>query len=259
MTTPLPTIIRDLEQLELAAEQLDRKTPAAARLALILTDNVMEGIGVRTIKHRFAFDAYVGRAMGFKYPPAKRKQIMSDFGSQMNFLATADVGFLSGDAADGFKRCHSFRNESYHHVRYHEDVIEPIARKYFEHVCEVCERSYGNIMMDMARTEPFLAKHGFTDVKQYADAVKVILTKLPSSRKCSHADLATSLADNLSRRIQRTIASVDSLAQEPYELSRKRRYIIYSSTLLTGQSVASKTTTGQRSGFSGARRNGKRN
>lgn len=219
MATPLPTILRDLEQLELAAEQLDRKTPAAARLALILTDNVMEGIAVRIIKHKFAFDAYIGRAMGFKYPPAKRKRIMSEFGSQMNFLASADVAFLSNKAADGFKRCHSFRNESYHHVRYHEHVIEPIARKYFEHVCEVCQRSHGDIMMDMARTEPFLAKHGFIDVMQYADAVKAILTKLPSGRKCPHPDLAKSLADNLRHRIRRTIESVDSLAEEPYGLS----------------------------------------
>ncbi|MGD8453648.1 MAG: hypothetical protein PVJ57_17685 [Phycisphaerae bacterium] len=218
MITSFPTIVRDLEQLELAAELLDRKTPTAARLALILIDNVMEGIAVRIIKHKFAVDAYVGRAVGFKYPPRTRKRITSDFDSKVSFLAVTDAGVVDREAAEAAKRIHSFRNESYHHVRYHEDVIEHVARKYFEYACRVCSRSHGNVMVDMSCNEPLFARHGFTDASQYPDGANSILACLAKGRSCEHNDLAQALAGNLSRRIGETIGQVDSLAKEPYGL-----------------------------------------
>jgi hypothetical protein len=224
MTTPLKEIIRDLEQLELAADQLDKKTPAGARLALILTDNTVEGIAIRIAKHKFALDAYVGRAVGFKYPPSVREKISEDFGEKMKFLASQNVQFLSKKAASAFKVLHSFRNDSYHHWRYHEDVIEPIARKYFRLACDVYARSYGDILIDMGRTEPFMERYGFTEPLAYHEGAKAILAGFPTGKECSHQELAKALSDNLSRRVKDTIDQIDSLAEEPYQLAPEETF-----------------------------------
>ena len=57
------TILPQFEQLEQAAELLDKCSPACARLALILVDNIAEVVMYQRARHEFAMDRAFGEVI----------------------------------------------------------------------------------------------------------------------------------------------------------------------------------------------------
>ena len=129
-----------IEQLDLAAEQLEIDDPNYARFGLMLTDNALE-----LSLHRLAGQEQV-RAVSMRWKPdyahphAKKLSaaLGQDFGAKVG-LAQA-LGHLTEEEARTVRAGHTFRNETYHVGVSHEEVLLEVARFYFKVACEVMER-----------------------------------------------------------------------------------------------------------------------
>ena len=130
------TILPHFEQLEQAAELLDKCSPACARLALILVDNMAEVVMYQRTRDEFATDRAFSGSRPPKYLPNKRRDVLWDFDAKVNFVHD-DIRIIDADDAKFLKFGHTVRNEAYHKYEYHRDVIIPGARTYFGMVCRL--------------------------------------------------------------------------------------------------------------------------
>jgi len=79
-------IRKDVEQLEVAGELLDRDTPSTARLALFLIDNVAELMMYRRARCEFAKDSSWERVRTPRHAPKKKRDVLEYFSDKVNFF-----------------------------------------------------------------------------------------------------------------------------------------------------------------------------
>lgn len=73
-------IVKDIEQLEVAGDLIDKNTPTTSRLALFLIDNFAELIMYRRALYEFAHDDQWKTMRSSKYSSEKRKDIKNHLG-----------------------------------------------------------------------------------------------------------------------------------------------------------------------------------
>ncbi|MDD3926191.1 MAG: hypothetical protein PHT33_05995 [bacterium] len=128
-----------VEQLDLAAEQLQRRLPAFARFALILTDNVMELVLHRHARQVMKRSALWGLSTLPKYSEKEKARVLGQRFDEKVKFAKKDKVILPDEAAF-ILICHSYRNQLYHQGLIHEGIIVDIAWHYHELVCSVIPR-----------------------------------------------------------------------------------------------------------------------
>ena len=83
----MKNIKKDIEQLEIAAELLDKNSPTGARLSLFLLDNLAELLMYNSVRMEFAWDDQFASVRPPKCSANKRRKIMDYFNDKVNFLA----------------------------------------------------------------------------------------------------------------------------------------------------------------------------
>jgi hypothetical protein len=128
-----------VEQLDLAAKQLDQTSSAYARFALILTDNVLELMLHRFAEQELKWDE-MWRILGKqKYPDDERAKVLGQhFEEKLKFARK--LGVLTEDEMTFVLICHRYRNELYHRGIVHESVIFDVAWQYHDVVCNLMPR-----------------------------------------------------------------------------------------------------------------------
>jgi hypothetical protein len=127
-------IQKDVEQLGEACRQISKKTPTGARLALLLTDNLVELLMYKKVTDIFLRERLRARQAP-KYSDEKKRK--EELQRQSRFSQIRD---LSQDEAEVLKVCHGLRNEAYHIGVIREPIIVSVSATYFCLVCALLPR-----------------------------------------------------------------------------------------------------------------------
>lgn len=213
-------LARILEQLDLALEQLQERTPHNARFGLILTDNALE-IALhryaRDLSHHLQEPAYHPRPYAYKEP--LRKALNQYFEPKVRFARV--TGFLSAEEAQTILTCHGFRNETYHVGVKHEQVIDEVARFYYAVTTAALARfqpnsvwwSHGDAIPERAKryltSDPF-GGNAFSEFQAACQA-------MASSVEGASNELLAALKDHMAEVIDVQDELIEHVAQGLYE------------------------------------------
>lgn len=198
-----------VEQLDRASDELGDGSPIAGRLALILTDNVVE-----LLMHRRCEDIFQ-REAGFDPDPAKpgrysraaRGRVLGQrFDEKYKFLL--GEGDLTQQELDFVRICHDIRGEAYHAGLTHDAFIRALAAEYHALACALVRRlqvswrtasstdQYGSRLEKHLRAGP-----GRLSDRYLGTPVDEIAASLNAGRPSSDVPLQNALADALWTRI----------------------------------------------------------
>jgi hypothetical protein len=204
---------KDIEQFELAASLLDEESPTKARLALVLVDNVTELIMYRKARYEFARDASSCFWETQEYPENKRDRVLRYFGDKVNFLAN-DAGVMSLEKTRIIRASHYLRNEAYHTGRIRDDIIRPVTLTYFSFACRMYAQLWRGsyIYSDRSQVKEFLERFGFASRPLDERTLRAILNKVRASRQCPVEELALSVSEHLTGRIEEALRGLRYVA-----------------------------------------------
>ncbi|HEY9224543.1 MAG TPA: hypothetical protein VIP27_10390 [Variovorax sp.] len=125
-----------IDQLDLAIDQLAIRDRNFDRFALMLVDNVVE-----LVLHQHAKDKIMmGRAFAAnKKPKPEWKTAVAATGQGFDAKVryARETAMISAAAADSIQYLHSFRNSAYHQGSRHESILHSLAVFYFRLACAV--------------------------------------------------------------------------------------------------------------------------
>lgn len=198
-----------VEQLDRASDELADGSAIAGRLALILTDNVVE-----LLMHRRCEDIFQ-RESGFDPDPAKpgrysraaRVRVLGQrFDEKYKFLL--GEGDLTQQELDFVRICHDIRGEAYHAGLTHDAFVRSLAAEYHGLACALVRRLQVSWRATSSTDQfgPRLEKHlragpGRLGARYLGTPVDEIAASLNASRPSADIRLQDALADALSSRI----------------------------------------------------------
>jgi hypothetical protein len=130
-----------IEQLDLALDQLALKDRNFDRFAILLVDNVVE-LGLHHFAQQEQHRQHFGKLLKSgeeKGDEKNAKLIASALGQHFDGkvkLAKA-TGVLTGDLADSINYLHNFRNTAHHSGLRHEGILHALALFYFRSACSI--------------------------------------------------------------------------------------------------------------------------
>ena len=126
----------NIDQLDLALDQLAVSDRNFDRFALMLVDNVVELTLHRFIQDRASENEMWGKIDRPKHDP---KIIEKALGHNFDNKAKAarKLGMLEEQLCESILNLHSFRNTSYHRGLRHEGILHSLAIFYFRNACKV--------------------------------------------------------------------------------------------------------------------------
>ena len=136
-----------VEQLDLAAELLQKQHAIQSRLALILIDNAVE-----YSLHRYATDYFALNTISGSLSVPERRGLCrrraeatgQHFESKVAFAR--HQGAMTEDQATFVRNAHEFRNEAYHAGRAHDPIIAQLAAAYYLLFCEMLPKLAPRLM-----------------------------------------------------------------------------------------------------------------
>jgi hypothetical protein len=207
-------VIKDIEQLEVAGELIDKNTPTASRLALFLIDNLAELIMYRRSLYEFRYDEswpLVFRPR--KYPIKRIKEIKDHFKPKINLIVN-HLKLITESDGIVLRIGHALRNEAYHNGILRDRILIQITRAYFQTVCEI----FPSLWIDSysysreEEVKKLLDKYGVNSIFITNDIIKIIYEKILQGRQFDSIALAESISDDLIKRIREII---DALEDSP--------------------------------------------
>jgi len=205
-------IEKDIEQFEAAGEFLDKDSFTAARLSLFLLDNLAELLMYNVAKIELSRDERLASIRLPSYSAGKRQKILRHFNPKVNFLVQKrQLDPLQGHI---LKVGHRLRNEAYHNGVLRENIIIPVARAYFQTVCELIPTLWTGhcVFADYTEVQDFLKKYGQDSAFIDRDILKDICRTILKGRECDVSELAKAVSNDLVLRIEETIESIEQLA-----------------------------------------------
>ena len=130
----LDFLANNVEQLDLALEQVLLGDANNARFGLMLTDNAVE-----ITLHQIALDAQARNRpkwydeQPYEHAKELRSALGRDFSAKLKYAKL--VGKIDAEAAGTVAISHRFRNEVYHLGLQHEAVLPAVSTFYFEAAC----------------------------------------------------------------------------------------------------------------------------
>jgi hypothetical protein len=211
-------IKKDIEQLEEASQQLSKRTPTGARLALLLLDNLAELLMYKKVRLEFARCNQYQAVIPPKYSPKKQKDVMDYFGDKVNFLVS-ETKDISQDEGDCLKIAHQLRNEAYHTGILRRSIIIQVTKIYFEVICRLLPclwlGSYMYSSQDDVTT--FLKRYNIDSDMIDNTILSRICNFLLGKNTCSVSKLSKALSVDLLERIGETLSGLDYLSEGGYE------------------------------------------
>jgi hypothetical protein len=213
-------IKRNIEQLEEAGYQIDKRTPTAARLGLLLVDNLAELLMYNRVRLEFARDSQLGRVTQPKYSSSKRKEVTEYFDKKVNFVVS-ETKDIQEDDGEVLKVGHQLRNEAYHKGILRESIIGNVTATYFEVVCKVLPQFWSGWLAYSHPDEVtrFLQRFDIQGSTIDWDILGKVCGFLLKGRACTISSLCESLSDDLVHRIQETWEGLAYLASNSHEPS----------------------------------------
>jgi hypothetical protein len=130
-----------VEQLDRAAKELHEDSVVSARLALILTDNVVELMIHRRCETIFSrkAPAWMSDPPEVRYNRAAQHRVLGrHFDQKLKFLKSE--GDISQAEYSFIIQCHDVRGEAYHTGLAYDEILRPLAWHYHELACALFAR-----------------------------------------------------------------------------------------------------------------------
>jgi hypothetical protein len=203
-----------IEQLDLAAQQLQHDNAAYRRFALILTDNIIELMCYDRCEHEFRFEDLL-RGHG-KCPRGKKAEVLgSDFKGRLRFLQS--IGLLTADQQTLAAYAHDYRNESYHTGIVHDDIMHALAWHYHRFACDMfVALRHGYVYGHTENTSPAWAKNGGSSELYWGEegAYKRVAAALGASRPLPEPALPDALATSICSRLTTIQEAINYLVSD---------------------------------------------
>lgn len=212
-------IVKDIEQLEVAGDLIDKDTPTTSRFALFLIDNFAELIMYRIALYKFSHDDQWKTMRPSKYSFKKREDIKNYFDSKLNFILN-DIKLIEQSDASVFRVGHKFRNEAYHNGILREKIITPVTRTYFQTICSIFQKlRVGSSVLHTYSTanevKDFLIKYGIEADIFTHHALGQICQRILNGRDIPVVELAKAISEDLATRIQDLLDIIHDLSSGP--------------------------------------------
>lgn len=209
-------IIPCVEQLELATQELNKRNPINTRLALILTDNVVELACHYRCQRYLILDIRLKDKIRSRRLTNRRMAILGNyFEEKISFLQ--GVGLLTKEEQEFISIAHSYRNKAYHVGLQDESIMWCLAWHYHNLCCEIfgrfkvlwiCYRSQ-NIYSERAMVH--LERTGFVRAGLGEVSLPAIAESLSSAKLPNDKPLGEVLSDRISAEINRLESNIEFL------------------------------------------------
>jgi hypothetical protein len=206
-----------IEQLDLAAQQLDKRNPSYARFAIILIDNVIE-----LITHSICSDEITNDDLWIRLgdPKLSSKQRQDALGQRFDrkIAFCRSRNRISNDEAEAIHICHRYRNELYHAGLKYKNVVWDIADFYYQVAVSVLEKRYSPRYWSSASViSPAVERHAGMKGKLIAPEMKAVAESLRSIKPATEYSLRESLSEAALERIEETQSALDFLVSDGTE------------------------------------------
>ena len=211
----------NIDQMDLALDQLAVKDRNFDRFALMLIDNVVE-----LTLHRHAQDKASENEMWSRLgkpkhdPKAVQKALGQNFDNKVKFAAKS--GLIDNIKCESILNLHSFRNTAYHKGLRHEGILHSIALFYFVNVCELLKGysptwwSWGSNDKLSHRARKYIGNPRFTN---HEEVFNVAYQRLLDVADSMEEDLVGDLHSDMSA----TVRSIDDAIQFLADASPEKR------------------------------------
>ena len=125
-------------QLDLAAQQLQSPEPSYGRLALVLTDNVVELTLHRQCEEHFWLRGFLDPLLSTEEVKTRDRVLGKRFDEKPKFCCLLDM--ISELERDFILAAHRYRSEAYHLGVLHEDIVHALAWEYHALACQLFGR-----------------------------------------------------------------------------------------------------------------------
>lgn len=196
-----------IDQLDLAIDQLAVRDRNFDRFALMLIDNVVELVLHQHAKNKLM----MGNAFASdRKPKPEWKAVVDATGPSFDAKVrhARSTAMISAATADSIQYLHSFRNSAYHQGSRHESILHSLAVFYFRAACAVL-RAYKPAFYSMHssdkishRAVKYLGKPGLFDQQDAFDRATGRLTEVAET-------LGENLIDDLQADMLSTIEQID--------------------------------------------------
>jgi hypothetical protein len=203
-----------IEQLDLAAHQLNERNPSYARFALILTDNVVELIIHRVCSHELSYDDMWVKLGKPRFTPEQRSDALGQrLDKKVKLCKT--LGKISSDQSDAIQICHKYRNELYHAGLRYNDIIWDIAWFYHDIAIALLETVFpDHSWYSGATVTSAVEKHAGKGGKKVLSEMHEVAASLRQTKPTRHSTLPATLSKSAVKRTDETVESLEFLVAD---------------------------------------------
>lgn len=220
-----------VEQLDRAALELREGTPVSSRLALILTDNIVELVAHRKCQSIFNSKGapYLRDVDDGTYSRIARHRVLGQHFDEKNKFLLRE-GEITHPEFEFIRICHGIRGEAYHSGLTHEEIMLPLAWEYHQLACDLFSRLrtgsrvYSLSATYSARFDSYAAGHtrGSVIAGNHLDEAE-IANKLNAARPMLEVSLQEALARNLLAKVDRIDEMLNYLAEgNPWKYDKQQ-------------------------------------
>ncbi|POA89255.1 hypothetical protein C1882_01380 [Pseudomonas sp. FW305-E2] len=217
-----------IDQMDLAIDQLAMRDRNLDRFAIMLIDNVVE-LTLHTHAENLSYTSY--SYLNPDKRPYDQKLIRDALGQQFDRkvkLAKASE-MVQSEICESINYLHSFRNTAYHSGRRHEGILHALAIFYFKNACTVLQKfrpfvwSYGDSDKVSLRAMKYLGKIEFMASQEgFGLAWKRMLEIAESMEDSLISDLHT----DMSSTIEKTDKDINFLLENSTHHNEDRKTVL---------------------------------
>lgn len=205
----------NIDQLDLALDQLAVSERNFDRFAIMLVDNVVE-----LTLHRFVQDKASDNEMWGRFDKPKHDPKVIEKGLGQNFdnkaKAARKLGLFDEQMCESILNLHSFRNSSYHKGLRHEGILHSLAIFFFRCACVILESyepgywCYSSSDKISYRAKKYVGESSFLNSR---DFYKSAYKRLGEVALSFDHNLIDDLSNDMTSTIDQTDQSIDFLSE----------------------------------------------
>lgn len=218
----------NIDQLDLALDQLAVSDRNFDRFALMLIDNVVELTLHRYVQDKAGENDMWGRLGSPKHDPKViEKALGQNFDSKVK--AGAKFGLIDDSVCESILNLHSFRNTAYHKGLRHEKILHSLVVFYFRNACALLKAyeprwwSWGSSDKISHRAMKYIGKKTFG---QHADIFQAAYARLDEVAATMEENLFRYLASDMAETIDSMDDAISFLASDGSEKKSRDEVII---------------------------------
>lgn len=210
-------MVDQIDQLDLALDQLAIRDRNFDRFAIMLVDNVVE-----LVLHQYAQDKSHENETWRRLNQEKYDQKLlaaalgQHFDAKVKFAA--HTGLVAPDLAESLKFLHGFRNSAHHRGLRHEGILHSLAILYFVSCCALLKEysprffGWGSDLKVPHRAVKYVGQLGIETLFNTSDIFGQAWMRLEAVAQSMSTSLVADLAQDMLKTIEGIDSSIDFLA-----------------------------------------------